>query len=147
METAGHDPAVVRCKSSRRSRLGEHLVDVVPVDEVVDVGEMLSVKSIDRNRTVHTKRLDMRAGLGDLIRVAVEAMLTIPADDISRETVTAAIQGVQNFESDMLCRPWAFGDADAPSRLANRAGWMVELTDGAWNVLSDCVDVDPRVIQ
>jgi branched-chain amino acid transport system substrate-binding protein len=80
-------------------------------------------------------------------RVAVEAMLTIPADDISRETVTAAIQGVQNFESDMLCRPWAFGDADAPSRLANRAGWMVELTDGAWNVLSDCVDVDPRVIQ
>ena len=38
METAGHDPAVVVLHSSRRSRLGEHLVDVVPVDEIVDEG-------------------------------------------------------------------------------------------------------------
>ncbi len=80
-------------------------------------------------------------------RVAVEAMLTIPADQISRESVTAAIQGVQAFESDMLCRPWGFGEAGSTSRLSNRAGWMVQMTDDAWQVLSGCVDIDPRVIQ
>lgn len=81
-------------------------------------------------------------------RAAVEAMLTIPeGTEITRAAVTAAIQGDQHFESDMLCRPWAYGDASAPSRLSNRSGWMVEMQDNDWTVLSGCVDVDPRVIQ
>ena len=80
-------------------------------------------------------------------KLAVEAMLTIPADQISRETVTAAIQNVQDFKSDMLCKSWAFGEKDAKARLANRSGWMVQMTGDTWKVLSDCVDVDPRVIE
>lgn len=79
-------------------------------------------------------------------RLAVEAMLTIPADQISRETVTAALQNVQSFESDMLCKTWAFGGKDDTARLANRAGWMVQMTDDDWKVLQGCVDIDPRVI-
>ena len=80
-------------------------------------------------------------------KLAVDAMLTIPADQISRETVTAAIQNVRDFRSDMLCKPWAFGDKDATARLANRSGWMVQMSGDSWKVLSDCVDVDPRVIE
>lgn len=79
-------------------------------------------------------------------RLAVEAMLTIPADRISRETVTAALQNVQSFQSEMLCEPWAFGGKDDTSRLANRAGWMVQMTGGDWQVLQGCVGVDPRLI-
>lgn len=80
-------------------------------------------------------------------KLAVDAMLTVPADQISRETVGNAIASVQDFRSDMLCKPWAFGEKDAAARLANRSGWMVQMTDGGWKVLSDCVDVDPRVIE
>lgn len=80
-------------------------------------------------------------------KLAVDAMLTVPADQISRETVAGAIANVQDFQSDMLCKPWAFGSSDATARLANRSGWMVQMSEGGWKVLSDCVDVDPRVIE
>ena len=41
-------------------------------------------------------------------------MLTIKnPDDINRNTVTAAIQNMKPYETDILCQPWYWGGPEA----------------------------------
>jgi branched-chain amino acid transport system substrate-binding protein len=50
-------------------------------------------------------------------RVAVRAMLTIKnPDDINRSTVTAAIQNMPPYETDILCMPWWRSGRDRAQR-------------------------------
>ncbi|TIC79996.1 ABC transporter substrate-binding protein [Nocardioides sp. GY 10127] len=42
--------------------------------------------------------------------VAVKAMLSVPVDDLSKETVNAAIAATTDYTSDLLCKPYYFGD-------------------------------------
>jgi branched-chain amino acid transport system substrate-binding protein len=78
-------------------------------------------------------------------RVAVNAMLTIknPAD-INRNTVTAAIQNMKPYETDILCQPWYWGGPEATEHNANHVTRTVTLHDGKWKTLEGCVaDADP----
>jgi branched-chain amino acid transport system substrate-binding protein len=101
-------------------------------------------------RAVAEKYGAVADGFGEMgylaAKLAVDALLTIPADKVSRETATAALQNVQAFKSDLLCKDWVFGGKDDTARLANRSGWMVQLSESKWKLLSGCVDVDQRVI-
>ena len=78
-------------------------------------------------------------------RVAVNAMLTIKnPDDINRNTVTAAIQNMKPYETDILCMPWYWGGPEATEHNANHVTRTVTLHDGKWTKLEGCVaDADP----
>ena len=78
-------------------------------------------------------------------RVAVNAMLTIKnPDDINRNTVTAAIQNMKPYETDILCMPWYWGGPEATEHNANHVTRTVTLHDGKWKNLEGCVaDADP----
>jgi branched-chain amino acid transport system substrate-binding protein len=78
-------------------------------------------------------------------RIAVQAMLTIknPAD-INRNTVTAAIQNMKPYETDILCQPWYWGGPEVTEHNANHVTRTVGLHDGKWKNLEGCVaDADP----
>ena len=78
-------------------------------------------------------------------RVAVNAMLTIKnPDDINRNTVTAAIQNMKPYETDILCMPWYWGGPEAAEHNANHVTRTVTLHDGKWQNLEGCIaDADP----
>jgi branched-chain amino acid transport system substrate-binding protein len=78
-------------------------------------------------------------------RVAVNAMLTIKnPDDVNRNTVTAAIQNMKPYETDILCMPWYWGGPEASEHNANHVTRTVTLHDGKWKNLEGCVaDADP----
>jgi branched-chain amino acid transport system substrate-binding protein len=79
-------------------------------------------------------------------RIAVQALMTIDPAKIDRAAVTAALQNVQNFKSDILCTSWSFGPRDATARLGNRSGWIAEIHDGAWKINPGCVALDSSMI-
>ena len=78
-------------------------------------------------------------------RVAVQAMLAIPdPDKINRDTVTAAIQNVKPYPTDILCAPWYWGGAQAAEHNANHVTRTVTIHDGHWKTLEGCHnDPDP----
>lgn len=78
-------------------------------------------------------------------RIAVNAMLTIKnPDDINRNTVTAAIQNMTPYETDILCQPWYWGGPGATEHNANHVTRTVTIHDGKWKNLEGCVnDADP----
>lgn len=71
-------------------------------------------------------------------KIFTDAILALDPDDISRETVSAAMLGVTNYSSDLLCLPWYYGEADAHN--ANHATRTAEITDGVFTKLTDCID-------
>jgi branched-chain amino acid transport system substrate-binding protein len=78
-------------------------------------------------------------------RVAVNAMLTISdPDKIDRNTVTAAIQNVKPYETDILCGPWYWGGPEASEHNANHTTFTMTIENGKWKQLEGCVDdADP----
>ena len=80
-------------------------------------------------------------------RVAVRAMLTIKnPDDINRNTVTAAIQNMPPYETDILCMPWYWGGPDVTEHNPNHVTRMAMIHDGKWKTIEGCVaDPDPAL--
>ena len=80
-------------------------------------------------------------------RVAVRAMLTIKnPDDIKRNTVTAAIQNMPPYETDILCMPWYWGGPDVTEHNPNHVTRMAMIHDGKWKTIEGCVaDPDPAL--
>ena len=78
-------------------------------------------------------------------RVAVNAMLTIKnPNNINRNTVTAAIQNMKPYETDILCQPWYWGGPGATEHNANHVTRTVTIHDGKWKNVEGCVnDADP----
>jgi branched-chain amino acid transport system substrate-binding protein len=78
-------------------------------------------------------------------RIAVNAMLSIKnPDDVNRNTVTAAIQNMTPYETDILCMPWYWGGPEAAEHNANHVTRTVTIHDGKWKTLEGCVaDADP----
>ncbi len=90
--------------------------------------------------------LDSFAQLGYVAaRIAVNAMLSIgDADKINRATVTAAIQNMKPYQSDILCKPWYWGGPDAQVHNANHTTRIVTISGGEWKEVEGCVEsADP----
>jgi branched-chain amino acid transport system substrate-binding protein len=81
-------------------------------------------------------------------RIAVRAMLSIknPAD-INRNTVTAAIQNMKPYETDILCQSWYWGGPGATEHNANHVTRTVTVENGKWKNIEGCRDTDDPSIE
>jgi branched-chain amino acid transport system substrate-binding protein len=78
-------------------------------------------------------------------RVAVREMLTItdPAK-INRDTVTAAVQNMKPYYTDILCGPWYWGGPDATQHQPNHITRTVTIHDGKFKYVEGCYpNADP----
>lgn len=78
-------------------------------------------------------------------KLATQTLLGMDPAKIDRASVTEAFRKVENFQSDILCRPWYFG-GDAPRHNANHT-LRTSITFGkTWVVRSECAAVeDPEL--
>jgi branched-chain amino acid transport system substrate-binding protein len=78
-------------------------------------------------------------------RIAVNAMMSIKnPDDVNRNTVTAAIQNMKPYDTDILCMPWYWGGPEATEHNANHTTRTVTIHDGKWKNVEGCMpDPDP----
>lgn len=75
-------------------------------------------------------------------KVFTDTMLEAKGE-LTRETTTAALKAIDAYESDMLCGPWEFGQADEHN--ANHAGRAVRMTGtGAtgFETVRDCREIE-----
>jgi branched-chain amino acid transport system substrate-binding protein len=86
--------------------------------------------------------LDSFAQLGYVAaRIVVNAMLSIgDPGKINRETVTAAIQNMKPYKTDILCKPWYWGGPDAQVHNANHTTRIVTISKGEWKEVEGCVE-------
>jgi len=75
-------------------------------------------------------------------KIFVDTLLPLDVDTLDRETVSEAVLGVKGYESDLLCAPWYYGEAD--EHHANHATRTAGIEAGAYVELEGCQDVtDP----
>jgi branched-chain amino acid transport system substrate-binding protein len=80
-------------------------------------------------------------------RIATEALLGVEGE-YTKESVNEAFKNVKNFETDILCEPWYYGDA--PLHLPNNVDRTVTPEGGVMVEAEDCFeisDVDPAIAQ
>lgn len=78
-------------------------------------------------------------------RIAEKALMSLDPADISRETVTDAVENITDFQSDIFCAPWYFGKGE-PRHNANSTTRMAVSEGGKWKVVSDCAaSPDPEL--
>lgn len=71
----------------------------------------------------------------------VKAMLAMdPGQLDDRAAVTAAIRGIVGYTSDLMCGPYYVGDADF--HMPNRAGRMVKIVAGGFELVRDCYEYE-----
>lgn len=72
-------------------------------------------------------------------KILVDTLLTLDPNDITRDKVSAAVVGIKNYRTDMLCGPWYFGPGDRHN--ANHALRMVKIDgSGKYVELTGCTD-------
>lgn len=74
----------------------------------------------------------------------VDALMKLDPATIDRSSVTKAIQGIVDAESDLLCKPYYVGEADR--HMPNHAGRMVVFKDGGFELVRDCYDIDTNYL-
>ena len=79
--------------------------------------------------------------------IAYSALDSIEGD-ITKESVNEAIKNVKGFETDILCKPWYYGEA--PLHIPNNTDWTTTPKEGKMVIKEDCFpisDVDPAIKQ
>lgn len=69
-----------------------------------------------------------------------DTLLKLPANQLDRAHVTAALREVKDFRSDILCGPFYVGAGERHN--ANNAGRMAQSTGAGWKTVSTCQAVD-----
>jgi branched-chain amino acid transport system substrate-binding protein len=79
--------------------------------------------------------------------IAYEALSTVEGE-YTQESVNAAIKNVKGFETDILCKPWYYGEA--PLHIPNNTDWTTTPKNGKMVIKEECFpisDVDPAIKQ
>jgi branched-chain amino acid transport system substrate-binding protein len=79
-------------------------------------------------------------------QIATQALLGIQDEDYSPESVNAAFLGVKNFQTDILCNPWYYGEA--PLHIPNNVDRTTTPQDGVMVEKEPCFEisaVDPDI--
>jgi branched-chain amino acid transport system substrate-binding protein len=79
--------------------------------------------------------------------IVVEALLSV-SGELTAQSVNEAIRNVEDFETDILCKPWYYGDA--PLHIPNNTDRTVVPQDGVMVEEEGCFeisDVDPVIAQ
>jgi branched-chain amino acid transport system substrate-binding protein len=80
-------------------------------------------------------------------RIATAALLKVTGD-FTVASVNAAFKGVSNFKTDILCKPWYYGDGSL--HIPNNTDWTTTPQGGKMVQKEDCFpisDVDPAIAQ
>jgi branched-chain amino acid transport system substrate-binding protein len=73
-------------------------------------------------------------------KILTDTLLELDPNQINRETVSEAVLGIKDYESDILCAPWYYGEADRHN--ANHTTRTVKIEDGAWTEVEGCTPVE-----
>ena len=73
-------------------------------------------------------------------KILTDTLLELDPNEINRETVSEAVVGIKGYESDILCTPWYYGEADRHN--ANHTTRTVSIEDGAWTEVEGCTPVE-----
>jgi branched-chain amino acid transport system substrate-binding protein len=73
------------------------------------------------------------AGIGKLLK--------LPADQLNQAGVNKAFREIKNFKTDILCRPWYFGDL--PYHVPNNTDRTVVPMDKKMAQKEDCFEIAP----
>ncbi|HLW95067.1 MAG TPA: ABC transporter substrate-binding protein [Solirubrobacteraceae bacterium] len=76
-------------------------------------------------------------------QLTVQALMSIKNNTYTVQTVNAAIRGLKGFKTDMLCKPWYYGNA--PVHLPNNTDYTVWPANGVMHIVpgSGCLPIDP----
>ena len=80
-------------------------------------------------------------------RIATQALLDVKGE-YTAKSVNAAFKGVKDFKTDILCKPWYYGDA--PLHIPNNTDRTVTPQGGKMVEEEGCFpisDVDPAIAQ
>jgi branched-chain amino acid transport system substrate-binding protein len=80
-------------------------------------------------------------------RIATEALLAVEGE-YTKDSVNEAFENVKNFETDIVCEPWYYGEA--PLHIPNNVDRTVTPEGGVMVEAEDCFpisDVDPAIAQ
>jgi branched-chain amino acid transport system substrate-binding protein len=72
-------------------------------------------------------------------KIVVDTLLGLSADQLTQQGVNAAIRKVKNFKTDILCKPWYFGDL--PNHVANNTDRTVVPQNHLFVQKEACFDV------
>jgi branched-chain amino acid transport system substrate-binding protein len=73
--------------------------------------------------------------------VITQTLLKLPADQLTQTGVNAAIRQIKDFKTDILCKPWYFGDL--PYHVANNADRTVVPHNHTFIQREGCFDIAP----
>jgi branched-chain amino acid transport system substrate-binding protein len=78
-------------------------------------------------------------------RIAEKALMSIKnPDDINRPALTAALQNMEPYPTDIFCAPWYWGGADATIHQGNHVTSIYGYVDGQFKQIEGChADADP----
>jgi branched-chain amino acid transport system substrate-binding protein len=82
-----------------------------------------------------------------LAKIAVDQMLTIEGE-VTKESVNEAILATEGYETDILCKPWYYGEA--PMHIPNNTDWTTTPKDGKMVIQEECFEIsadDPHIAQ
>jgi branched-chain amino acid transport system substrate-binding protein len=71
--------------------------------------------------------------------IFVDTLMKMDPATIDRASVTAALKGVRNYKTDLLCGPWYFGDL--PAHQPNHYSQMVTIMSDGFRTDTACFDV------
>jgi branched-chain amino acid transport system substrate-binding protein len=72
-------------------------------------------------------------------KIAADTLQDVPADQLTREGVNAAIRAVHDYETGFLCKPWYFGDLDA--HVPSNTNRTITPKDGAFVEAKGCTEM------
>lgn len=73
-------------------------------------------------------------------KLATETLMTVDPAKLDRASATAALRAVKDFKSDILCRPWYFGDGKRHN--ANHWGLTAVVSADTWKLVGECLEAD-----
>jgi branched-chain amino acid transport system substrate-binding protein len=71
--------------------------------------------------------------------IITKTLLQLPADQVTPQGVNAALKHIKNFKTDLLCRPWYFGQA--PYHVPNNTDRTVAPNNKTMVQKQGCFDI------
>lgn len=94
-----------------------------------------------RSDAVATHRRDTFSQAGFVSAdIFTHTLLQMDPRTLDRAAVTRALRAVRDWRTDLLCRPWYFGEGDR--HLPNHAGLMLQYTGSGFRTVQACFDAE-----
>jgi branched-chain amino acid transport system substrate-binding protein len=72
-------------------------------------------------------------------KIVSDTLMKLPAGDLNRQKVNEAIHDISGYKTDILCKPWYFGDL--PAHVPNNADRTIVTQGGKFAPKEGCFDI------